>query len=620
MKLVVYGCIFIISFSLSKIYFIELKMKDFENINDETQHLEQVVCVKSDVVDESPSLTQSNENINVDNIDKGNLAGGGEPILQDCHTVENVEKEDNGIMKESGNIKTEDNDIIDIKENENIEKDNNLKENKKDNNLKENDKDYLHNNEKIKLADEIINDKIEEALKKQNPKNRRKSIIISLVFLFINLFFMFFIVKNLFSEIDGDVFYVFKAQGNKLWWLLVGFIAYAIFIFIQVCEYKLLISNLSGLDNKRAWKVSYDVTLIGRYYDNLTPLSVGGEPMQIVALSKEKVSPAVATGIPVIKMLVNTIISAVLAMLFFIFGLPYIKEITALNQLLLFLLEILGVIGVIITFCSALFMFMLSTGTLFTRSFISGILRFLYKIKIVKNYRSTYKKVLNQVAEYKFSMKYLMSHKKVFFKLFFMCLLDNVVYSLFPCFVILAFVDKLAISPIYFVLICMIKYHLSTMASCFIPLPGGTGLMEISFIILFGSEVGQNIVWALLAWRFLSYYLILIHGFIHELVKIWKNISNNKKQQISDCDSDSDNDNNNGVIDNTDNKENTDSTSNIDNIVTNIVTNTDTNTLIDTDSNITNDDKSNSDDSSNVDSASTDFIGVDNELKSKIED
>lgn len=382
----------------------------------------------------------------------------------------------------------------------------------------------------IKIADEIVNSKIEEAMKKQSPKNRRKSTIISVILLCVNLFFMFFIVKNLFAEIDGDIFYALKTQGHKLWWLFAGVIAYVVFIIIQVLEYKLLIQNLSDLRGKRAWKSAYDVTILGRYYDNLTPLSVGGEPMQIVSLAKEKVSPAVATGIPVIKMLVNTVISALLAVVFFVFGLPHLVETTALNKLLVFLLELLGIIGVVVTACSALFMFFLSTGTLFTRSFISSILRFLYKIKIVKNYRKTYKKVLNQVSEYKFSMKYLMSHKPVFFKLFFMCLLDNIIYSIFPCFVILAFSNNLSVSPFYFVFICMIKYHLSAMASCFIPLPGGTGMMEISFIILFGNTVGQSIVWALLAWRFLSYYLILIHGFVHELSKIIKNFIKHKKE------------------------------------------------------------------------------------------
>ena len=68
------------------------------------------------------------------------------------------------------------------------------------------------------------------------------------------------------------------------------------------------------------------------------------------------------------------------------------------------------------------------------------------------------------------------------------------------------------------------------MAGSYIPLPGATGLMEIAFIALYGEYVGDAIVWALLTWRIISYYLILIHGFIHEITKIVKNVSKSKKE------------------------------------------------------------------------------------------
>ena len=67
------------------------------------------------------------------------------------------------------------------------------------------------------------------------------------------------------------------------------------------------------------------------------------------------------------------------------------------------------------------------------------------------------------------------------------------------------------------------------MAGSYIPLPGATGLMEIAFIALYGEFVGDAIVWALLTWRIISYYFILIHGFINEITKIAKNVSRTKR-------------------------------------------------------------------------------------------
>lgn len=387
----------------------------------------------------------------------------------------------------------------------------------------------------LKLSSEIVNEKMREALEAQNPKNRKKSTILSLILLIVNIVFMIFIIKNLISDVDDfSLSVLISTQGNKLWWFGAGILVYALYIFVHVLAYRALLINLTG---RKSWKIVYDVAVVGKYYDNVTPFAVGGQPLQIVALAKNKISAGVSTSIPLIKMIITTGMSALTALFFFIFGLPMLSVNSPLNQFLLVLLEIVGVIGLIITILLAIFMFLISSGTLFTRSFISGILRFGYKIKLVKNYRQTYRKVLNQVAEYKFSMKYLWKNKKLLFKLLFLNLIEVLAISSLPFFVVLALSNGIDENVISLLFICMTKYNLCQMASCYIPLPGGTGLMEISFIILFGSELGSYIVWGLLGWRFLSYYLILIHGFLHELIKIIINFSKNKKSKQSTLES-----------------------------------------------------------------------------------
>ena len=52
------------------------------------------------------------------------------------------------------------------------------------------------------------------------------------------------------------------------------------------------------------------------------------------------------------------------------------------------------------------------------------------------------------------------------------------------------------------------------LASSFIPLPGGTGMNEVSFMAIFAPYfTGGSIFWAMLLWRFFTYYLYLILGF-----------------------------------------------------------------------------------------------------------
>ena len=160
----------------------------------------------------------------------------------------------------------------------------------------------------IELSEEIVNEKMRQAIEFQKSKNRKKTAIWSLVLLIINIVFMIFIVQKLLDDVeDFNINSLFSKQGNKLWWLVVGLVVYAIFIFVQVVFYKILIQKLSG---KKSWKTSYDVAVVGKYYDNVTPFAMGGQPMQIITLAKRKISAGVATGIPIIKMIINTTVTA----------------------------------------------------------------------------------------------------------------------------------------------------------------------------------------------------------------------------------------------------------------------------------------------------------------------
>ena len=380
------------------------------------------------------------------------------------------------------------------------------------------------------FSKQIVEESLQSAFETQTPKNKRKTTIVSLILLFVNIAFMFFIVTKLINNMEEglSVTTLLNEQGEKLWWLVGGLVIYCLYIFVQTLMYKALIKHLAG---KKKFGLAYDVAVVGKYYDNVTPFAVGGQPMQIVRLANGEISPGVSTSIPVIKMIMNSTINMILALCFFVFGISKLPVMNQLNGLLMIIFEVLGAIGLIITVIVTLFMLIVSSGNFVTRSLMSSLVRFGYKLKLVKNYRQSLKKLINQVYEYKSSMSLLRKDKVLFFKMLGLCVLECLTYGSLPFFVVMAFSKTLSMGAFALLLICYVKYYICSMASSYIPLPGGTGLMEISFIFMFSFELGSNIVWALLAWRFLSYYLILIHGFSHELVKIFKNLAQSKKER-----------------------------------------------------------------------------------------
>ena len=127
-----------------------------------------------------------------------------------------------------------------------------------------------------------------------------------------------------------------------------------------------------------------------------------------------------------------------------------------------------------------------------------------------------------------------MKNKVLLLKMILYSCLESLSYACISFFVVMAFIDPTYMADtnisVWFILLsCVIKYYICSMAGSYIPLPGATGLMEIAFIALYGEFVGDAIVWALLTWRILSYYFIIMHGFVHEITKIAKNVASLKR-------------------------------------------------------------------------------------------
>ena len=65
------------------------------------------------------------------------------------------------------------------------------------------------------------------------------------------------------------------------------------------------------------------------------------------------------------------------------------------------------------------------------------------------------------------------------------------------------------------------------LASGFVPLPGGTGMSEVAFVLVFENLFPTGTVfWGLLLWRFMNYYIFLIQGLF---VIIYDYVRGNKK-------------------------------------------------------------------------------------------
>ncbi|MBR2909931.1 MAG: flippase-like domain-containing protein [Clostridia bacterium] len=377
------------------------------------------------------------------------------------------------------------------------------------------------------IDDDVVRDKLQEAIENEKPKKKKKSVITNLIFLAINLVVLFFIINSLLKDTENfSLSKIVAEQGKKLWWLAGALGLVVLYFLADTLILNTLIKKTTG---KSRMGLAYKTSVTGRYFDDITPFSVGGEPAQILSLAKGGVAPGVATSIPLIKFILYTMVYSILIFCFLVFAAPHIPRPSNLNNLLLTLFKILAYIGLIFTALVSVVYTLIGSGKIVGRSLVRKIVRFGYKLRIVKDYRKSYNKIMSTVLEYQSSIRYLRKNLGTMFICAFLCLVEMLALFGMPYMIVMALAPgNVAPTGFMLVIICITKSIICQMASVVMPLPGGTGMMEISFISLFGisSLLGHNVVWGLLAWRFLTYYFNIIQGFtlttIDNLVKISK--------------------------------------------------------------------------------------------------
>ena len=370
------------------------------------------------------------------------------------------------------------------------------------------------------LMDEtIVKEEYKKAVEGEKPKSKKKSIIFSLVFLAINIAFVSFLASTLLKSTDSSLVDLFKAQGKRLLWLLLSLGLLCIVFVADAAAFALLIKKITG--KFRPW-LAYKTTSMGKYYEAITPLAIGMQPGQIVELSKGGVSPGVATSIPIMKMIVYNLMNVVLGVVFLAGIGSQITSVVQLAegaQIILIVFKVLAYIGIVISAATVLVLILIANSKIVGRSLARFVIRLGYKLHIVKNYRAAYNKLMRSVLEFQNSMNYFKKHKWVLLGCVGCICVSLLALASIPFSVMLALTDvsfNSAGSGFWMWAESVARYYICFNASSYIPLPGGTGMMEISFIAMFGNSrffpTQTQYVYGFLFWRIISYYLIIANG------------------------------------------------------------------------------------------------------------
>ena len=235
---------------------------------------------------------------------------------------------------------------------------------------------------------------------------------------------------------------------------------------------------------------AFRVTMVGQYFNSITPYAVAGQPMQFLTLVRQGVSSGVALSTLVRKFLVYQ--ASIAGYSLFVILLRYQFFRSKFQGFMA-----LAFIGFLYQAASVVALLLFSYSPSVTTKLIRAVLRVLEKVRLVKRPQETERKVKDQLAFYLENNRALTGNRRIRLRICGFTLIQLTALFSVPFFLYKAFHSPGA--PIFDMIAAQ---SFVTMISGYTPLPGAAGAAEGSFLmifqIFFAPEVIQQ---AMLLWR-----------------------------------------------------------------------------------------------------------------------
>ena len=323
--------------------------------------------------------------------------------------------------------------------------------------------------------------------------------------------------------------------STRWYYILLAILSLALCYALKATKHSLISYSLTG---KWRYGVCLGTSVIGLYYNYVTPLAVGGQPFEIYNLTKHGYSGGQASSMTISAFILHQIafvICGFVSLGLFIGNALDIPEnmVSAIPKII----SIIATVGLLLAFSVPLFVILFSFNSKIGEKLVSFVFFLGKKLKLVKNPAASKAKTLKNLTTNANCLKKLATNPVVFALDFLMSFgeqlsLCSIAYFTLKFFGFdwssrTGFTEWLQVVQLCFILYAAIS---------FIPTPGNSGAADLSFYLLFDTGLGlsgTNVYGglafpAMIVWRFLSFYSFIIIGFIYTT------IARKRKQKIID--------------------------------------------------------------------------------------
>ncbi len=347
-----------------------------------------------------------------------------------------------------------------------------------------------------KVENQEVQEEIEQIKElHQEVKPANKKIIIFNFILILTIFMGLFIYM---VKVDGieNIRTILHQVDYK--WVVAGLIC----LFIHwICEAANLHIPIKKMYHNQHFTNSFKVSMLGQLFNNITPFSTGGQPMQAYELTKtgKRVSDSLsAMAMKFIITQTALVVSTIVVVLF---------EFSFFANLMQNYVWI-AIVGFIVNIIAIIVVILAGIKKKMITFFTTPIIKLLGKIRIFRHPEETIEKLDKSIDHFREQFLFMKSEKKMVVEMFLIAVIQSFAYYSITYMVYRAFGNN----GITFWQIIPIQSFLLLIMT-FIPTPGSGLGAEGGFFLLFNSIFEQGTInLSILFWRIYTFYLPIIVG------------------------------------------------------------------------------------------------------------
>lgn len=324
-------------------------------------------------------------------------------------------------------------------------------------------------------------------------KNRILNVAIVAVSAFI--FLSFFIFSNGLSDL------VHKVKTLQTGWLVMAVLCLILFWLMEGVILYVLTKTFHKTD--KLFLKSIRFGMIGNFFSAVTPFQTGSQPAELYAMTESGIPAGFSGSVLMLKFIIHQGTLTLYSLLVLVTSYHYFSS--KIQYFLFFCM-----FGFVFNTVIILVALMFSINERMTHSILMFILRFLHRIRLVKEISTTYSMLETELKSFHESTAIMSKHVSMCVKASFYTFIQWTAYYTIPYCVYRSFgFDSASIWTIISAQVFL------TLFMSFIPLPGAAVGAEGGFYVIYSMFfIGNTLVPAIFLWRIMTYYMTIAAGSI----------------------------------------------------------------------------------------------------------